>query len=271
MASTTDQPEFVMVRPVEVVAYGAVAAIVLAHIRWRCEEPGVGRIEADGHRWWRVAREVLGAELGLSVKAVRGALEVLGGVVVAKRLPPLNDKSLAYRVTGYAQPLTSQKPAGALRDQPKALGGVPCAPEGRPESPQGQLEKPPGAHAPIYKTLRQEETGAPAPTSPPKLTVVGNSNDIPPLDAQFWPPPPPRCERHPSGTTAPCRQCAAAREWREKADAQDAEARTKLNRRVLTQIAHCDECDERGMVDDGDQVRRCTRHPNRDVMVKERA
>ncbi|WP_141564344.1 hypothetical protein [Mycolicibacterium palauense] len=82
-----------------------------------------------------------------------------------------------------------------------------------------------------------------------------------------WPPPPPRCERHPEGTTAPCRQCQAVREHGEKAAAQDAAARAGLNRRILTQIAHCDECDERGLVDDGDQVRRCTQHPNRDALV----
>lgn len=91
------RPPFFKVVPEEVERYGPAAAIVLAHIRYRCESDGPGRSVIDGERWWRVSVADLAAEVGLSVQPVRTALKALAGTVVAKRFSS-DDTTKAYRL-----------------------------------------------------------------------------------------------------------------------------------------------------------------------------
>lgn len=90
---------FVDVATCEVKRYGVPAAIVLAHIRFRCESDGPGRVVHDGARWWQAAHRDIGREVGLSAKAVRTALNALGGAVAVRHLPgePNWYRAEAYR------------------------------------------------------------------------------------------------------------------------------------------------------------------------------
>jgi hypothetical protein len=97
-------PPFVRVLPDEVLRYGAPAAIVLAHIRYRCESEGEDRFTVDGLRFWRVSHVDLGSEVGLSRQSVRTALSALIGIVSAKTFPQWDadartvDQTRAYSV-----------------------------------------------------------------------------------------------------------------------------------------------------------------------------
>jgi hypothetical protein len=98
------KPPFVRVVPDEVERFGAPAAIVLAHIRYRCESDGPDRFEVDGLRWWRVSTVDLGSEIGLSRQTVRTALRTLNQVVSANAFTRWDadartiDQTRAYRV-----------------------------------------------------------------------------------------------------------------------------------------------------------------------------
>lgn len=254
-----EEPEFVKTMPPETRLYGGDAAIVLAHIRFRCQRPprrDDDYVEHDGHTWWRVSYEHLSTETGVKVKSVRTSVTKLvqAGVLLAKNLPPYNDRRRCFRVEAADLPLahsgtslTCDKPAGA--DD---------VPDGADRLPVEAVRLPIRADAPISQKDRRGEGRTVAPTSPPTLTVISNSK--PPMR-------PPRCDRHPEGTTAPCRQCQAVREWQEAAAAEDAQARDRLNRHVRAAIAACGECDGNGLVDGDNEVRRCALHPNLDSLV----
>jgi hypothetical protein len=109
-------PAFIRVVPAEVKRYGANAAIVLAHIRYRCQSDGPGRIEVDGAHWWRVSRSQIGDEVGLSLSAVRHALRTLRGVIAAKHFRPLDDQSRAYRVITEETGFNSSELPEVVRD-----------------------------------------------------------------------------------------------------------------------------------------------------------
>lgn len=93
------RPEFTRVLPDETERYGPAAAIVLAHIRFRCESDGPGRYERAGFRWWRTSHTSLGEEVGLSRKQVLAAVEklALANSLVVEHHPPLEDQSRSYR------------------------------------------------------------------------------------------------------------------------------------------------------------------------------
>jgi hypothetical protein len=95
------RPQFIRVLPDEVALHGPHAAIVLAHIRFRCQADGPGRVQADGVWWWRVSLVDMAEETGLSVRGVRTALKTLGDAVAAKHFKPLSNQSRAYRVTAH--------------------------------------------------------------------------------------------------------------------------------------------------------------------------
>jgi hypothetical protein len=146
------RPQHVKVVPAEVERYGGNAAIVLAHIRYRCESDGPGRIEADDdRRWWRVSLADLAHELGMSQKAIRTALRRLSNVVVANHFPPLEDQTLAYRVHAPDQSIAARGTVSNTSDQPVAARGMgPCR--------QGHGTVPAGASAPYIETLETKET-----------------------------------------------------------------------------------------------------------------
>jgi hypothetical protein len=104
LSSAGRQPEFVRYIPAEAERFGAAAAIVLAHIRFRC----------DGDGWWRVSVVDLAYELGLSVQTVRTALEKrLAGVVMAQRFAGTDDTTKAYRLAADLPFVSSNKPQDA--------------------------------------------------------------------------------------------------------------------------------------------------------------
>ena len=89
-------PPFIQVVVAEIHTYGPAAAIVLAHIRYRCHTEGPGRIHRAGHRWWRVSQKDLSIEVGLSIKTVRKSLKDLQrSAIRANHFAPFNDQSLA--------------------------------------------------------------------------------------------------------------------------------------------------------------------------------
>jgi hypothetical protein len=133
------RPQHVKVVPAEVERYGGNAAIVLAHIRYRCESDGPGRIEADDdRRWWRVSLADLAHELGMSQKAIRTALRRLSNVVVANHFPPLEDQTLAYRVHAPDQSIAARGTVSNTSDQ-SPLGAWDHAARGTAPCPQGHL------------------------------------------------------------------------------------------------------------------------------------
>jgi len=240
------KPPFIRVVPSEVDQFGPAAAIVLAHIRYRCEADGPMRIQRDGHMWWRVSRSVIGREVGLSLKVVRKALQDLGGAVAAKHFPPQEDRSLAYRVILESDALTSQKPHRANADQPEA-------PRGQPIGPTGPTPEPRRASALSIETL---ETGreAVADGHPPVSPSAANSE------------PPRFCPKHmPDGTHLPCTACGRCREH------HDAWTRNNEQRRAAIReaIDACPDCDQYGR-DWLDPDVDCPNHPNFRQQLPER-
>lgn len=135
------RPDFVQVVPTEVEQYGPAAAIVLAHIRYRCNPDapdGKCRLDINGGRWWRVSLSDLAHEVGMSQKQIRTALRAISDVVVANHFPPFEDQTLAYRACGPDQPVAPQ-------------GTVPPCPTGHGTVPQR-------ASAPLSKTTREQNT-----------------------------------------------------------------------------------------------------------------
>lgn len=245
--------------------FGFRDAAVLALIRYRTELLAPAD---DGRRYWTASYEDMAAQLvgerPGGRDAVKRALLSLRakGAVTAKRFGPPTDQKWAY---------SADLPGGEIAlvrdgsDQPQG-GNAPVI-HNQGENALVPGRKRPGTRAktpsllPI-ETGDKEEKRASAPTSPPTLTVISNSNpSLPPMQRQ------PRCDRHPNGTSAPCRQCQQVREYQDAAEAEDAQARDRLNRHVLAAIDACGECDDRGFADDGDAMRRCTLHINRDGMV----
>jgi hypothetical protein len=234
------KPPFIRVVPDEIERFGPAAAIVLAHIRYRCESDGPMRIQREGRMWWRVSRAGLGREVGMSLKVVRKALNDLGDAVSAKHFPPLEDQSLAYRAALKSEPLTSQKPCGARSDQPEA-------PQGQVPSPTGPGTEPHGASALPIETL--ENWGEAVVDGHPTSSVrSANGNQ-----------PRPRCARHArivADEDVP--SCPACRGVRLKHEAElEAEARERERRRQL--IPGCPDCYGTHWLtgDDGEPIAKC--------------
>lgn len=233
------RPPFIRVLPDEAERYGPAAAIVLAHIRFRCESEGPGRIDRDGLRWWRVSRHNLGREVGLSVKVVRKALDGLSGVVAAKHFAPLSDQSLAYRPVVDDDALNCQKPRRASAHQPEAPQGTDRAPMGISKSPAGHGTEPHRASALPIRELEEEQEGGEAGVRAPgplDVEFVSDSANAPSLQSESLhptdpagpgevfdaevviepesnvdPEPPLFCDLHPNDTDGPCGPCASRR------------------------------------------------------------
>ncbi|SKD92106.1 Uncharacterised protein [Mycobacteroides abscessus subsp. abscessus] len=212
-------PPFVRVVPHEVAKYGAAAALVLAHVRWRCETDGPGRMVVDAHRWWRVSHRNLGREVGLSQKSVKTAIAALGDALSAKHFPPLEDQSRAYRVADDSESLTGQKSIQARSDLPEAQTGQHPSHLGSVPSLNGPGTEPERASALPIETLETNEEGGdrPEPAREPLdvATVPGEANNPLPQNLLAIPDPdaePARyCSRHPAGTDAPCGACGRHR------------------------------------------------------------
>ena len=252
---------FIRVVPDEITRYGPAAAVVLAHIRYRCASAGPGRIERDGRLWWRVTYSDLGREVGMSVKVVRRALEVLAGTVAAKHFPPLSDQSRAFSVCSLEEPSDQpEAPQGSceyLSDRPSASEGISSAPEGSSKSPTGQPPLPHRASAlPIENLEEGEEARSPRahPTPQPDQPSTANSER----------PKRPRCELHahlPDDDRGPdCLDCRDKRlddEARTRKAQAEADARKDRIRRAIRACPHCDDF---GRLDD--DLSDCPHHPN---------
>lgn len=104
------RPKFVAVEPDEVELHGAAAALVLAHIRYRCDSDGPGRFDIDGYRWWRVSVADLAHEVGLSIQSVRTALKALSGLVEKQSFSDSSDTTKAYRPNADLPFVAANKP-----------------------------------------------------------------------------------------------------------------------------------------------------------------
>lgn len=239
---------FIKVVPAEVAQHGPAGAIVLAHIRYRCESDGPGRVHRDGHRWWRVSLTHLAAELGLSRDAVYRALKRLGGVVVAKHLEASDDRTMAYRVAAACDATTSQiaesrngstsdiaetqRSDRPYRDSAMGLSQVRDDHVANPRHalPIETLEK--GGEAP-------GQPGAPAQPSPSPQSA----NSEPPQWIRG--PYGPRCTDpdhvdHPDPPD--CQGCKRARLAARADDAVQAEVEQQRRQAEAARIQHCPDC-----------------------------
>jgi hypothetical protein len=179
------RPPFIRTLPDEVERYGAPAALVLAHIRYRCDSDGPDRFEVDGVRWWRVSHVDLGSEVGLSRQTVRTALRALNQVVSANTFPRWNaeartiDQTRAYRVV-TCERLESTEPDVQMVESNQDVVGT----------NQGHGWKQPGTglestNVPSTETLKtKDREGREAPAqehdSPSAELVPDQLNDRPP-------------------------------------------------------------------------------------------
>lgn len=249
---------FIRVIPEEVEQYGAAAAIVLAHIRFRCESDGGDRFEANGVRWWLVSRHKIGREVGLSTKAIKCALERLGERVSAKSVPGNGGRTLAYRVNDALNcEKTSRALAGAASNWEKtsaALAGEQEAHEGFSRGPKGLLHEPSGAFAPLYKEL--EEGGRSA------AALASRSGKLGPTPSSNPPSLTTRCAKHahiPDDEWVPenCHDCGALRKATKafQADRKSAAIQT------IKDCPHCDDLGRVEIVSDGaEQLAPCAHH-----------
>lgn len=187
---TGTRPPFIRVVPGEVERHGLAAAVVLAHIRFRCETdgpPGLVYVEIDGSRWWLVSRRELGHEVGLSADAVKRALAKLGSVVASANNPDdYEDRKLAYRVPAVDDALIGQKAESPRSDVPKS--GI-AQPHGENAVTRGDFAQPKGRNRPTPE--------AESPSALPRETLETKAGDPPdPLSNQ-----PPALERLPSRRT----------------------------------------------------------------------
>lgn len=236
-------PEFIRTIPAEVEQYGPAAAIVLAHIRFRCLTDGPDRIVHEDSRWWLVARRVMGREVGLTVRAVGIALERLGDRVSAKYLAGEGGQPWAYRVNDAETSRNTFSVGGATSSNTFPVGGTENVgtPIRKRAHPPTQTQS-----SPIYEELEEGERSAAPPLS-------GQSANGKPTYH-------PRCAKHIHTERPPkCGGCGDAREAA-KAAATVAEQREADQRaRTRAAIDRCRDCDQYGRLDD---LSDCPKHLN---------
>lgn len=227
---------FVKVRPEEVAQYGATGALVLAHIRYRCESDGPGRLVHDGHRWWRVSHGDLGREIGLTPRSVRTALHRLGAAVPAKQLPPMEDQTLAFRAVPEGDALSCQSSERSRSELPVVKTVAVPRQNGRDTASELTSALP-------VKTL---ETGG--ETARPNVTTA----DLESNRSQQSKPPSRHCPAHPGGTPEPCTECKQRRLDFRKWESEHTRQRAHNAERAHSARIACDLCDEAGWLLDVD-------------------
>lgn len=246
--------EFIRVVPSEVEQHGPAAAIVLAHIRFRCASDGPGRIQREGHRWWRVTQTDLGREVGLTRKAVMAALQALGEAVSAKHFPPLANQSRAYRLVESADALTSQCPDLDRADQPVSGFGQPESEIGLSSVRNGTDPCPDSDTAlPIENLEKEGEAAGSRQAAAPPPSSKQSANGKPTYH--------PRCPNHIHVERPPA--CPGCRDARVQAEehAVAAQSRADNRRRVRRdEITSCPDCDQNGWIEADTGVKRCPRH-----------
>lgn len=236
-------PEFIRTIPAEVEQYGPAAAIVLAHIRFRCQSEGPDRIVHEDVLWWQVARRVMGQEVGLTVRAVGIALERLGERVSAKYLAGEGGQPWFYRVNEAETSSNTFSVGGATSRNTYSVGGTENV-----ETPLRKRPHPPTQtqSSPIYEEL---EEGGRSATAPPSSQSANGKQTFHP-----------RCPKHIHDEYPPaCGGCGQAREA-SKASAQTAQEREAQRRnQIRDAIDACGDCDQVGRLDD---LSDCPKHPN---------
>ena len=232
---------FVLVRPALVRRLGnGNAAIVHARIEFRCNQPGVDRIEDENGRWWRVSMNILSDETGLTVDALRRTLrnlEKLSAIESRKhQLYGPSDQTLSYRIV----------PSPAIRSDARMESA---------ELPNGSSTA--RSNARIESVKRPDHHSVKRPNVPPIEEVKEGvpSGAAPAVGEPREQEPPSRCSKHLNDPRPPnCGACGDARRaraawvegWRERTLAvRSAEARREAGARAQA-IADCTLCDSDG-------------------------
>ncbi|UTM39665.1 hypothetical protein MX572_22985 (plasmid) [Rhodococcus pyridinivorans] len=256
-----------------IAAYGAVGAVLLCLIRYRCNVPGPDRIEGEDGRLWRIGHAEMGAPYGFSRDAVRRALVKLeaAGAIVVEHLPEhYGDQRRAYRVLPDAEiweedgePLTGQyanshttSPA-STRFRTLSVGdsahcqnaishSLPLIEEGVEEGGEeghgSASESPsPRVPAPVPPTLEHDD--------PPALADAGAPDTAgdPPVyrSAEGRP----VCEEHAGmhGRDIPaCWDCGQAKQDAKAREDDDAQDEARRRREALARREQCPDCDDMG-------------------------
>lgn len=258
-------PTFIRVLPADVAAFGAAAAIVIAHVRYRIGTDGPGRIQHDGFTWWRVTLRDLATDTGLSVKAVRTALKALHSVVLAKHFPPFENQSLAYRVAAGGDTMSSQLPETARADLPVAASGTPHADSGRDRARRGTAPCPQGHLHSSIETVGEGGERAPKGATPPSnintAPLANNSAEkrlsAPDLSVDDQGRVRGVCSRHPEGTDAACQACERDRKAKKAWLLCAAEDEKAASRAARQRVRDCRTCDGHGHIETADDVVKC--------------
>lgn len=244
---------FIRVVPEEIGRYGADGAIVLAHIRYRCETDGPGRFVVYGVRWWRVSLAGIAEELCMSRDAVKRTMKRLGDAVTANHFEPFDNQTRAYHVPAYGNAMTCE---GADSHRPDLPGGESALPPGRIRTTPGAI--PPSTHlSGELGEVGGEGGRAGAPPAPAHTDHALANGKRPPW---IRGPHGPRCRRHVNDPDPPgCRGCEKAREA-DKTEREAEQARQDEERaRIRRAIDSCRDCDQYGRLDD---LRDCPKHPS---------
>lgn len=266
------RPDFVPVVPDEVEEYGANAALVLSLIRFRCEVDGDDRINCEGVRWWEVSHSGIGQQVGLSVKAVRRALERLGDRVSAKYLARDGGHPNAYRTN---EAVTSSSPVWPPSDQQLAHLGTPH-PNGVGGPPHlGMPPYPKRANSPICQESKKGEEAAVSAADEPERPaqhesgnahpppIPSEANSEPTVGRQLWwidPHGRPRCQAHKNWTLdKPCGACGTARKAYEAHQAAAVERQRERDEEVRRLRKACKTCGGTNWItDDNDEpIEKC--------------
>lgn len=237
------RPTFIRVVPDEIEQHGAAAAILLAHIRFRCQTDGPDRIVREDGRWWQVARRVMGQEVGLTARAVGIALERLGDRVSAKYLAGEGGQPWAYQVTEAESSSNTFSMGGATSSNALLVGGTenvdtPVRKRRHP-STQTQSSLP-------SRELEEEGRSAAAPRSPQSASRKATYQ--------------PRCARHiHDENPPPCGGCGEARDAANVAAEAADKREAKRRDRIRADIDACRNCDQYGRTDD---LADCPKHLN---------
>ncbi|EFG75183.1 hypothetical protein HMPREF0591_4861 [Mycobacterium parascrofulaceum ATCC BAA-614] len=244
---------FIRVVPEEVGQHGADGAIVLAHIRYRCETDGPGRFVVDGVRWWQVSLAELATELCISRDVVKRTVKRLGKAIAANNFEPDKGRTLAYHVPPRSDALTCER---AESPQPDLRKGESTPPVGRNRPTLGADS--PFTHLSGELGEGGGEGGRAGARPAPAQADAASANGKPPS----WRlgPHGPRCRRHVNDPDPPgCRGCEKAREA-DKAERDAEQARQDEDRaRIRRAIDSCRDCDQYGRLDD---LRTCPKHPS---------